>query len=554
MQSEEYWRKRSLEDKKRNINLTERFINRELKRSYSGALKEVQEALNKLYQGFADKEHITLQEAGKRMRSVNPKDLDALLQKAKAEREFLKKNRNKLPEAVIKAIEQRLDDYEEQLGDMSKKGYMSHLELSEAHIHSALLKLSDQKQLDIYDFMEEQYRDGYFRGVFEVQQGLGFGKDFAAPDTAAVRKAVMRTWSKKHFSTAIWGQQEKLSQELKTALTVGLIRGDGVEEMTKRITKRMDVSASNARRLVRTESAHIHEQAGLDSYQECGITSYYFLATLDRKTSPQCRELDGKTFLIAEAETGKNYPPIHPNCRSTTIPRPGTEATRRIARGADGKSYTVPGNMTYQQWYNGLSEDEKGRMSLSNRKESHESADRKQYERYKTVLEGRIGSFQEFQKQKYHDSQGYAKTQRSYKETKYVKEFQEKLQNGQVNLKVQRMKQEEHTQGTKALRNRLKQALMSQGTDKPITPQSYLYRGMDAQKLIQEHAGMGVLQYTLGSATVKEYISLDESVGRYYNLGKKRYEETKRFCIIYNNKGTHVFPVKDKEAKDVLDI
>lgn len=554
MRSEEYWRKRSLEDKKRNINLAEKFINRELKRSYSEALKEVQEALNKLYQGFADKEHITLQEARKRMRSVNPKDLDVLLQKAKAEREFLKKNRNKLPEAVIKAIEQRLDDYEEQLGDMSKKGYISHLELSEAHIHSALLKLSDQKQLDIYDFMEEQYRDGYFRGVFEVQQGLGFGKDFAAPDTAAVRKAVMRTWSKKHFSAAIWGEQEKLSQELKTALTVGLIRGDGVEEMTKRITRRMDVSASNARRLVRTESAHIHEQADLDSYQECGITSYCFLATLDRKTSPQCRELDGKVFLIAEAETGKNYPPIHPNCRSTTVPRPGTEATRRIARGADGKSYTVPGNMTYQQWYDGLSEDEKGRMSLSNRKESHESADRKQYERYKAVLEGKIGSFQEFQKQKYHDSQGYAKTQRSYKETKYVKEFQEKLQSGQVNLKVQRMKQEEHTQGTKALRNRLKQALMSQGTDKPITPQSYLYRGMDAQKLVQEHAGTGALQYTLGSATVKEYISLDESVGRYYNLGKKRYEETKRFCIIYNSKGTHVFPVKDKEAKDVLDI
>lgn len=554
MRSEEYWRKRSLEDKKRNINLTERFINRELKRSYSEALKEVQEALNKLYQGFADKEHITLQEARKRMRSVNPKDLDALLQKAKAEREFLKKNRNKLPEAVIKAIEQRLDDYEEQLGDMSKKGYMSHLELSEAHIHSALLKLSDQKQLDIYDFMEEQYRDGYFRGVFEVQQGLGFGKDFAAPDTAAVRKAVMRTWSKKHFSAAIWGEQEKLSQELKTALTVGLIRGDGVEEMTKRITRWMDVSASDARRLVRTESAHIHEQAGLDGYKECGISSYWFLATLDRKTSPRCRELDGKVFLIAEAVTGKNYPPIHPNCRSTTAPKPGTEATRRIARGADGKSYTVPGNMTYQQWYDGLSEDEKGRMSLSNRKESHESADRKQYERYKTALEGKIGSFQEFQKQKYHDSQGYAKIQRSYKETKYVKEFQEKLQSGQVNLKVQRMKQEEHTQGTKALRNRLKQALMSQGTDKPITPQSYLYRGMDVQKLVQEHAGTGVLQYTLGSATVKEYISLDESVGRYYNLGKKRYEETKRFCIIYNSKGTHVFPVKDKEAKDVLDI
>lgn len=546
MRSEEYWRKRSLEDKKRNINLTEKFINRELKRSYSVALKEVQEALNDLYQGFADREHITLQEARRRIKRLDPKELDALQRMLEENRQSLKEKMDKMPGDIVAEMERRLQLYEQQLKALSEKGYVSHLELSEAHIHSALLKLSDQNQVNIYDLMEEQYRDGYFRGVFEIQQGLGFGKDFTAPDVAAVRKAVMKTWSKRHFSEAIWGGQEKLSEELKTAMTVGLIRGDGIKEMTARITRRLDVSASNARRLVRTESAHIHEQAGLDSYKECGITSYCFLATLDRRTSPQCRELDGKVFLIAEAETGKNYPPIHPNCRSTTVPKPGTEATRRIARGADGKSYTVPGNMTYQQWYDGLSEDEKGMMSLLNRKEANASADQKQYARYKEILGSKIGGLQDFLKQKYQDAQKYAKIQKSYKEGKYVKEFKEKLQNGQVNLKVQRTKQEEHTQGTKALRNRLKQALMSQETAKPITPQSYLYRGLDAQKLVQEYAGTGILQYTLGSATVKEYVSLDSAVGRYYNLGKKRYVETKRFCIIYNNKGTHVFPVKEK--------
>lgn len=546
MLSEEYWRKRSLEDKKRNINLTEKFINRELKRSYSAALKEVQEALNELYQGFADREHITLQEARRRIKRLDPKELDALQRMLEENRQSLKEKMDKMPGDIVAEMERRLQLYEQQLKALSEKGYVSHLELSETHIHSALLKLSDQNQVNIYDLMEEQYRDGYFRGVFEIQQGLGFGKDFTAPDVAAVRKAVMKTWSKRHFSEAIWGGQEKLSEELKTAMTVGLIRGDGIKEMTARITRRLDVSASNARRLVRTESAHIHEQAGLDSYKECGITSYCFLATLDRRTSPQCRELDGKVFLIAEAETGKNYPPIHPNCRSTTVPKPGTEATRRIARGADGKSYTVPGNMTYQQWYDGLSEDEKGMMSLLNRKEANASADQKQYARYKEILGSKIGGLQDFLKQKYQDAQKYAKIQKSYKEGKYVKEFKEKLQNGQVNLKVQRTKQEEHTQGTKALRNRLKQALMSQETAKPITPQSYLYSGLDAQKLVQEYAGTGILQYTLGSATVKEYVSLDSAVGRYYNLGKKRYVETKRFCIIYNNKGTHVFPVKEK--------
>ena len=548
MQSEEYWRKRSLEDKKRNINLTEKFINRELKKSYTAALKEVQEALNNLYHGFADREHITLQEARRRIHRLDPKELDALQRMLEENRQSLKEKMDKMPDDVVAEMERRLQLYEQQLKALSQKGYISHLELSEAHIHSALLKLSDQNQVNIYDLMEEQYRDGYFRGVFEIQKGLGFGKDFAAPDTAAVRKAVMKTWSKRHFSEAIWGGQEKLAEELKTAMTVGLIRGDGIKEMTARITRRMDVSASNARRLVRTESAHIHEQAGLDSYKECGITSYCFLATLDRRTSPQCRELDGKVFDVEEAETGKNYPPIHPNCRSTTVPRPGTEATRRTARGADGKSYTVPGNMTYQQWYDGLSEDEKGMMSLQNRKEANASADRKQYARYKEILGDKIGSLQDFVKQKYQDSQKYETIQRAYKEGKYLNQFRDKLHTGEVNLKVQRNKQLEHTAGTKAWKNRLKQALENSKKGNDITPQSFLYKELDAQAIVNQYAGTGTLVYYLNSGGVKEYVNLDRPAGRYYNTGKKKYMETSRVCIAYTNKGTHVFAVKPERG------
>lgn len=545
MKADDYWKKRSLEDKKRNINLTERFINRELKKSYNTALKEVREAVEHLYQELADSEHISLSEAKKRMREADATGLDALQKLVTENRKSLKEKRDRLPASVVEEMERRLGRYEQQLRLLSKKGYMTHLELSEMQIHRALLKLADQNQTDIYGLLEEEYRDGYFRGVFEVQQGIGFGKDFTAPDVKAARKAVMKTWSRRHYSEAIWVQQEKLSAELKGALTVGLIRGEGIEQMTKRITRRMEVSASNARRLVRTESAYIHEQAGLDGYEECGITEYQFLATLDRKTSQQCRELDGKTFQVTDAETGVNYPPMHPNCRSTTVPSPGTDASRRIARGADGKSYEVPGSMTYQEWHSQLSEDEKGMMGLLNRKESNVASDRKQYERYKSVLGDKVGGLRDFLNQKYHDSKQFAKTQKSYKEGKHLKQFKERLQNGQVELAVHRKKQEEHTQGTKALRNRLKQALATAGTDRPVTPQSYLYQHMDAQELVNENAGKGILQYSLGSATVKEYISLDKAVGRYYNLGKKRYVETKRICIIYNNKGTHVFPVKE---------
>ena len=71
----------------------------------------------------------------------------------------------------------------------------------------------------------------------------------------------------------------------------------------------MGVAYSAAKRLVRTETAYIYEQATKDAYEECGVEWYEFLATLDGRTSEICRELDGKHFKVRDAMPGKNYPP-----------------------------------------------------------------------------------------------------------------------------------------------------------------------------------------------------------------------------------------------------
>ena len=87
---------RSLEDKKRSINLSEKYINREVKQQFKAALKDLQEALNKLYQSFADQEHVTLAEAKQRLhgKNLNVKELDALEQ-------MLKENRKSLQEKML---------------------------------------------------------------------------------------------------------------------------------------------------------------------------------------------------------------------------------------------------------------------------------------------------------------------------------------------------------------------------------------------------------------------------------------------------------------------
>jgi NAD+--asparagine ADP-ribosyltransferase len=43
------------------------------------------------------------------------------------------------------------------------------------------------------------------------------------------------------------------------------------------------------------------------------------VAVMDSKTSEICREHDEKEYDVSDATVGRNYPPLHPRCRSTTV-------------------------------------------------------------------------------------------------------------------------------------------------------------------------------------------------------------------------------------------
>ena len=102
--------------------------------------------------------------------------------------------------------------------------------------------------------------------------------------------------------------------------------------MSRNLVAKTEVSSYRARALVRTEPAYIHEMSTYDAYQEAGIEKYRYLATLDRQTSKICQELDGKVFEIDKKEIRVNYPPMHPNCRSTTIAYIEGVKGQRLAR------------------------------------------------------------------------------------------------------------------------------------------------------------------------------------------------------------------------------
>lgn len=198
-------------------------------------------------------------------------------------------------------------------------------------------------------------KDAYARTIFDIQKGSGFAFSFADIPHSRIKQILRQNWSGALFSKRIWGNSKDLNQKIMRELLAGFLTGRSYRKTAKAIEEEMAVRAFEARRLVRTESAYIANQAELEGYKECGIDKYRFLATLDMRTSEMCAAMDGKVFKVSEAETGKNLPPLHPWCRSSTVPEIDGKAeqgmkTRAARDPKTGKPYAVPADMTNSEW------------------------------------------------------------------------------------------------------------------------------------------------------------------------------------------------------------
>lgn len=346
MAGENYWQERFLKDKARRINLSEKYIKGRLKTYYTQAAKEIEADIERFYEKYATEEKITLAEARKR---ISKADFNrSQFEKMAKETAALK---NKYGKDIPEGIARQIEEQERILNTLSKKGAITRLQGLHASIDNTILKLYDKQQVTMYDILKDGYEDGYYRGIFRIQQEIGIGTDFTKLNERAVRQAVLTNHGKGNFSSRLYGHSKTLSKDLQENLAIGIIRGESVDKMAKRISKRLNVSMSNAKRLVRTETAYVHEMATLDGYKEAGITSYRYLATLDNRTSAICQGLDQQVFPVEKATSGVNFPPMHPNCRSTTEAVFEDEIkSTRTARSNDGGSYMVSRDMSYEKW------------------------------------------------------------------------------------------------------------------------------------------------------------------------------------------------------------
>lgn len=183
------------------------------------------------------------------------------------------------------------------------------------------LALKQQKVLEnrLMEVYEEQSL--IERGALKDRFGL-----YNVLDTDTARSVVERVWCSdgQDLSDRIWKNKDFLMTRLEEGLFDFVSRGQPTAQLvTDLIADQIGPTAAemgsvmddafreaynNARRLVRTETAHVQNTATQDRYRDAGFTKYRIIAEPD--CCEVCADLQEQVFDIDQLVI-----PAHPNCR-----------------------------------------------------------------------------------------------------------------------------------------------------------------------------------------------------------------------------------------------
>ncbi|HBG7838236.1 TPA: minor capsid protein [Clostridioides difficile] len=337
MKHKDYWRKRfeQLEEAQNNKSVKYYL---ELEKQYKLAMNSIEKDILAWYNRFAKNEGISLLEAKK---LLNTRELE----------EFKWSVEEYIRHGKENAINQK---WMKELENASARVHITRLEALKLQIQQQVEVLYGNELDSVDKLMRDIYTSGYYHTAFNVQQGVNVGWSLMSLDTNRINKVISKPWTSDglNFSERIWGKHRPaLINELHTKLTQSIIRGENPKNLVNDFAKSFNVSKSQAKNLIMTESAFFASASRKDCFNDLDVEKYEIIATLDLRTSNICRELDGKIFDMKDYQVGITAPPFHCRCRTTTAPWFEDEEGYRAARGEDGKTYYVPSSMKYNEWY-----------------------------------------------------------------------------------------------------------------------------------------------------------------------------------------------------------
>lgn len=344
MQNKKYWEQRAENNLIQGEVKAQEQINR-IEKLWSDIVEETENEVIRFYRRYAEGEKKELASVLKMLDEEETKGLKEQAQK------FYKKAKEKGWQ----------DTYINKVLSLSSsfKKRFERIEVLKLILANIIQGLFEEEQKEFTYNLTELYKESYRRYMFETQKGLNVGVSFEVPDRKVIEKIIKTKWVGNNYSNRIWIEKEKLIMSLEQELSKGFSMGENPKKIAKRLQEKLLVSKHNTERLARTEFNHITNEASFDSIKELNkklggglFNKYRFLATLDKRTSKDCQELDLKEFTFEEKQEGVNFPPVHPNCRSTyVIVFDDEEIEKRISKRLDdGTVEYIPSNINYKEW------------------------------------------------------------------------------------------------------------------------------------------------------------------------------------------------------------
>ena len=116
--------------------------------------------------------------------------------------------------------------------------------------------------------------------------------------------------------SALKGITDDMAKNIKSELSEGILKGEDMRRLSKRVAEATGVPMQRARVMARTETMFAFNHAKDEEFRKYGVKKVEWVAALDERMCPKCGSFHGKVYPIDEAPDCPN----HPNCRCTTIP------------------------------------------------------------------------------------------------------------------------------------------------------------------------------------------------------------------------------------------
>ena len=297
LSNKSYWLKRS-EELDKVAKMTEKEVMKKLSALYRDAFRSIEKEVNDFMMKYAVDHKLDYATVTQMLTPIDLAEYNEKIQELHAMYRDTKSEYIKIEIERLKA-----------------RSKITRLRALQDAINVELCKVTHEYQMTLEDTLI-----GLFSAQYEKACEL-MGVMAPGIPREAIKKIIEYPYAGKMFSDRIWDNKDALVKYIQQDLTVGIIRGDSIQKMARQLKKDLNVLYYQAERLVRTETNYAMNQAHLKGYKDSGVVEKYeFLAAHDKRTSKLCRDLDGQTFELSEATVGVNYPPMHPNCRSTVVP------------------------------------------------------------------------------------------------------------------------------------------------------------------------------------------------------------------------------------------